>query len=580
MRPPRARTLAITAACTIALLSLTSPASLAPTLTTTHYSPSTIAFAHAATPSSTSPSSPLPIPPARPPLANRTFTSTSINSLITDLSSRILDPNLATLFSNTYPNTLDTTISHFSYNTTTHQPTSFIITGDITAQWLRDSMNQLLHYVPYASTDPLLRDLICGLIRRQASDILHDPYANAFNYNASSAGNQQDVRTPTMTPLVYEGKWELDSLCALLKLSYAYYTHMLPTDTQRCLFGSSDPNDDDDDDEIWLSAVALIVSTMQQQQDSTPVPSSSPYLFQRTTSVATDTLMLQGTGNTARRTGMIRSAFRASDDSTLFPFHIPANAMAVVELQHLAIMLTTFASNHPSSPQQQQQQQKKLQHHHMSSLAATATLLSSQINAGIQLYGIITPPPYILAQLPPALVTASSNRMYAYEVDGYGGQTLMDDANIPSLLSLPLLGYCNTDNTTNNDPIYALTRAFVLSELNPYFFSGKAGAGIGGPHVGLGYVWPMSLIVRAWTSVDDEEIMECLTRIVVSSVGTGFIHESFNRDNAMVFTREWFAWVNALFGGLVLKIAKDRPYLLFGSGDEEAKEEKRSVVVS
>lgn len=86
-------------------------------------------------------------------------------------------------------------------------------------------------------------------------------------------------------------------------------------------------------------------------------------------------------------------------------------------------------------------------------------------------------------------------KVFAFEVDGFGSAYFMDDANIPSLLSLPYLGYVD-----KNDPIYKNTRKFVLSEYNPYFFKGEAGEGIGGPHVGPGYIWPMSIIMRVYTS--------------------------------------------------------------------------------
>jgi hypothetical protein len=147
--------------------------------------------------------------------------------------------------------------------------------------------------------------------------------------------------------------------------------------------------------------------------------------------------------------------------------------------------------------------------------------------------------------------------VWAYEVDGYGNTLLMDDANAPGLLSLPYLGCCAI-----SDPVYQRTRAWVLSSDNPYFFRGKAGEGIGGPHQGLNYIWPMSILFRAFTSTDDQEIRTCLRTLRDTTAGTHFLHESFQKDNAEDFTRAWFAWANPLFGELILHLADTRPAIL------------------
>jgi meiotically up-regulated gene 157 (Mug157) protein len=147
--------------------------------------------------------------------------------------------------------------------------------------------------------------------------------------------------------------------------------------------------------------------------------------------------------------------------------------------------------------------------------------------------------------------------IYAYEVDGFGNQLLMDDANVPSLLSLSYLGCC-----TANDPVYVRTRSFVLSDDNPYFFRGKAGEGIGGPHVGLHMIWPLGIIMRALTSNDDKEILNCLRVLKNTHAGTGFMHEAFDKDDPKKFTRSWFAWANTMFGELIVKLHEQRPHLL------------------
>ena len=142
--------------------------------------------------------------------------------------------------------------------------------------------------------------------------------------------------------------------------------------------------------------------------------------------------------------------------------------------------------------------------------------------------------------------------IYAFEVDGFGNQLIMDDANVPSLLAMPYLG-----DVDINDPIYQNTRRFVWSEDNPYFFRGKAGEGIGGPHVGLDMPWPMSIMMRAFTSQDDNEIKACVQMLMDTDAGTGVIHESFHKDDANNYTRPWFAWQNTLFGELISKLVSE-----------------------
>ena len=151
-------------------------------------------------------------------------------------------------------------------------------------------------------------------------------------------------------------------------------------------------------------------------------------------------------------------------------------------------------------------------------------------------------------------------KIYAYEVDGFGNALMMDDANIPSLLSLPYLGAVEA-----NDPIYKKTRKFVLSEWNPYFFKGKAGEGIGGPHIGYDMIWPMSIMMRAFTSTDDKEIKKCVEMLMNTDADTGFMHESFHKDDPEDFTREWFAWQNSLFGELIVHLVDNGKLELLNS---------------
>jgi len=127
----------------------------------------------------------------------------------------------------------------------------------------------------------------------------------------------------------------------------------------------------------------------------------------------------------------------------------------------------------------------------------------------------------------------------------------------PNLLAMPYLGTID-----RNDPLYVRTRKFVLSDSNPYFFKGKAAEGIGSPHTLVNQIWPIAIIMRAMTSVSDAEIIQQLRFLKETHAGTGFMHESFDKDDASKFSRKWFAWANTLFGELILKIEKERPHLL------------------
>jgi len=382
--------------------------------------------------------------------------------------------------------------------------------------WLRDSTNQVLPYVPYINQDNHLRNMIEGVINRQIKNILYDPYANAFNKGNEGGGFMNDetyklgflnTRVPAMTLKLHERKFELDSLCAVIKLSYAYYQSSNRTN----IFLSQD----------WKNAMDIIVDVMKDQQKSS-TEGPIRYFFQRSATSPTDTL-LWGVGAPAKRTGMCKSPFRPSDDASTLPFPIAANAMAKVSLHQLAEILTKIGET---------------------SKVPDILDFANQIDKGISFYGISDHLNY--------------GKIYAYEVDGYGNKNFMDDANIPSLLSLPYLGYID-----KNDDTYQRTRQFLLSSDNPYFFSGSAGEGIGGPHIGLGMIWPMSIMIRALTSTSDTEIASCLQMLKLSSAGTGFMHESFNQDNASSYTRPWFAWANSLFGELILTLSKERPYLIF-----------------
>jgi len=271
--------------------------------------------------------------------------------------------------------------------------------------------------------------------------------------------------------------------------------------------------------------VEAILDTINVQQAGTDEDFDSPaYTFKRQTDVASDTLINKGRGVPAKRCGMSKSYFRGSDDATRLPFNVPANAFAVVELERVVTLLDALG---------------------YSTLAITAQALAAEINESILTHGVIQ---------------GSQGAYFAYEVDGFGSNYFMDDANIPSLLSLPYLGYVEQDN-----PVYLQTRKMVLSNRNPWFFKGSAGEGVGGPHQGTSMIWPMAIIMRALTSTDDDEIVDCLNMLASTNADMFFMHESFHRNNARDFTRPWFSWANSLFGQLIIKLAEERPHLIFKS---------------
>lgn len=458
------------------------------------------------------------LPDQRPAYSARNFHSAAIDDLIAQLTPLFADKDLATIFQNCLPNTLDTTI----YYTTPSPETvpsadldSFVITGDIDAMWLRDSMNQVLPYIPYASSDAALSYLIEGLINRQARSVSLDPFANAFNFNKSGAGHQSDNRYPPMTKGVFEGKYEIDSLSAFLKLSYWHWRYS-PEALAR--FVSAD----------WLSAVSTLLSTVSTMQEDTGRSENPPYLFSRGTTEALDTLIVQRRGPPCKPNGLTRSLFRPSDDAVTLPYNIPGNAMACVELQHLEDLLTS---------------------------ALQATFLTAPLRK--EAANILSRTEAIRTSLCNAVAGFVKEGVIPFEVDGFGSLYRMDDANLPSLLSLPVMGYMSSAN-----PTYATTRSYVLSAENPYFFSGPAGRGIGGPHEGVNLTWPMAIIMQAMTSNDNQEIADCLSMLTSTTANTGMMHEAFNVANANIFTRSWFAWANGLFGELVLQLIVTKPELV------------------
>jgi meiotically up-regulated gene 157 (Mug157) protein len=436
----------------------------------------------------------------RPPPGERRFRSDAVEETVRRVSADIADPEVAWLFSNCFPNTLDTTVD---FGTRGGSPDTFVITGDIEAMWLRDSTAQVWPYLPLTPHDPHLRELIRGVIHRQTRCILIDPYANAFNKEPGESPWKDDLTE--MKPELHERKWEVDSLCYPIRLAHGYWRTT----------GDTTPFDGE-----WLAAMELALRTFREQQRR---DGPGPYRFQRVTGWQTDTVAGAGYGNPIRPVGLIVSIFRPSDDATIFPFLVPSNHFAVVSLRQLGEMARTIRGRE--------------------GFASGCEALAAEVDAALAAHAVVEHPVH--------------GQLWAYEVDGFGNRHHMDDANIPSLLSLPYLGAC-----TPSYPLYRRTRAFVLSRENPYFFRGAAGEGVGGPHVGLEMIWPLGIIMRGLTSDDDDEISRCLRMLKETHGGTGFMHESFHQDDPNRFTRAWFAWANTLFGELILKVHRERPHIL------------------
>ncbi len=321
----------------------------------------------------------------RPAVAERKFRSAAVESYIVDTKRRIGDAELAALFENCFPNTLDTTVKPGTFE---GKPDTAVITGDIDAMWLRDSSAQVWPYLPLAAKDEALRALLEGVIRRQARCILIDPYANAFMADLSAATNLPwSLKDKTaMRVGVGERKWEVDSLCYPMRLAYGYWKQV----------GDARPFD-----ARWKDAMSLAVKTFRVQQRK---EGPGPYSFQRVSDVSTETLPAAGFGNPIKAVGLIASGFRPSDDACVFPFLVPSNLFAVTSLRQLAEMANAIF--------------------HDAALANEAEALADEVTEALVEH---------------AIAKTDQGDIWAYEVDGYGSQLLMDDTNVPSLLSLPYL---------------------------------------------------------------------------------------------------------------------------------------------
>ncbi|KAL8797237.1 MAG: hypothetical protein Q9182_007236 [Xanthomendoza sp. 2 TL-2023] len=484
---------------------------------------------------------PLSLPYQRPSPRCRTFSSPQVEKIIDDITSRMNDKDLARIFENAFPNTLDTTVrwhvdgksgksrrnggNEFDDGGHWDGPQSFIVTGDINAEWLRDSAHQLAQYQAVAKQDKQLENLILGAINTQVEFVIESPYCNAFqppppSQVAPVSNGQEDSVHPAYEPTkVFECKYEIDSLASFLALGNQFHKS---TGSKDFLHSR------------WYLAIDTLLGVLDAQAKPTFDPKTghfepNEYLFRRRTDAGTETLSLGGVGNPLNDgTGLIRSAFRPSDDATILGFFIPGNAMMSVELKRTAAMLRSVGKN---------------------KLAERLQARGESIEKGIWDHGVVTHKKY--------------GEVFAFEIDGYGSTIIMDDANHPSLLGLPLLGFIEKDNK-----VYQNTRRMILEQAgNPYYMEGRAFAGIGGPHIGLQHAWPMSRLVQVMTSDNDDEIIDAL-RDVRSSSRLGLVHESLHVERVTDYTRSWFAWANSVFAQAILDVAARKPHLLFGTGAE------------
>ncbi len=401
-------------------------------------------------------------------------------------------PELAPFFKGCFLNTIETTVTKLD------DGGYFVITGDIPAMWLRDSAAQLTHYIRYANEDENLKEIIRSVIARQAEFVCLDPYANAFNAVPNSHSHNDE--TDFYHDLIWERKYEVDSLCAPLYLAYQYYMATL---------------DDSIFTEQFRKMMYIIFEVFKKEQNHFQ---SSTYYFNRQNCPQTDTLPCDGKGNDVAYTGMTWSGFRPSDDRCVYGYLVPSNMMAVCALKKAAEMANIGYEDNK--------------------LESECRSLAFDIDEGIKEHAIYEHPKF--------------GEIYAYEVNGKGDIILMDDANSPSLLSAPYLGYVKKD-----DEIYQNTRKFILSINNPWYFEGRVAKGVGSPHTGNNKIWHIALTMQALTSSSIEEVEKCLSMIANSHAGTFLMHESFDKDDDTLFTRPWFAWANSLFAELLIRLVEN-----------------------
>lgn len=399
---------------------------------------------------------------------------------------------LAEMYSRCFRSTWETTLQRAD-------GTVFLVTGDIPAMWLRDSSAQVYHYLPHAKEIPEVADVIRQMLKRQFQYIVIDPYANAFNKepNGNKLHHDRTNWTDEQKRWIWERKYEIDSLCYPIRLAHGFWK---TTGDAGWL------------DETFLDAVRAILNVWETEQRHCEC---SPYVFERVVECPeSDTLANGGKGAPVAWTGMTWSGFRPSDDACQYGYLIPANFFARHALEQMGEIVAELAPD--------------------ASIQARIAKLHGEIDEGLRRYAVAHHEVF--------------GDVYAYETDGFGNYNLMDDANVPSLLSLPYLGCLSAD-----DEVYQNTRRMILSKANPYYFEGTAAKGIGSPHTPANFVWPISLCIQGLTSQSAEEIVRLTDMLEGIDAGTFLMHEGVNVDDAQDFTRPWFAWANSIFSEFVEK---------------------------
>ncbi len=473
--------------------------------------------------------------PGRPVFKN--FVSPAVETYIQDIKGKFKNQDLAKVFENCFPNTLDTTVEYDKQNNDT-----FVITGDIQAMWLRDSSFQVFPYLEFAKDDPDLRSMMLGLIKRHTKSILIDPYANAFNKDEAQSPWLYDTtykivdgkRVGAMNQKLWERKYELDS-----SLSTLFFAYNFNQNTGDFSF-LEDPE--------WFEALDKIILLVRNEMRSTEqedLAGGPEYFFQRKTEEAFDSLH-QGRGNPVNSCGLVKTMFRNSDDATVFSYNIPENALLVVTFENISIMLKNYLSlkNKTNVKVKGLLKNSEAFYLNIKKVIDDLTKISKGVRSSIYENGIFED-------------SKTGEKYFAYEVDCYGNHYFMDDPGYPSLISLSFFGFVDS-----SDPLYINTRKRVLSNRNPYYYTGSFGDGLGSSHTNRNFVWPLFTIMRILTSNDEQEIINSIDLLLKSANSTGYIHESFNINDVSQFTRSWFAWANSFFGYMINHVIKTRPHLI------------------
>lgn len=414
------------------------------------------------------------------------FDFSEMKRRVAEFSEKITNDKLKRMFVRCFYNTLETTTEKHPDGTV------YIYTGDIDAMWLRDSSAQVMQYLLFADVDADVRRLIKGLVARQCSFILDDPYANSFGKKINGNFEEDECEK---RPYVWERKFELDSLCYPLWLATKYYART----GDREIF-----------DGKFVAALNEIIRVFQTEQHH---KAQSTYYHYRPNEDPSFSVPCRGRGGDVAECGLVWSGYRPSDDPCQYGYFVPGNMFVSVVCKELLRLSDVIPLDNAQSD--------------------SLTRLCNEIDRAIAELCIYEHPKY--------------GKIYCYETDGLGHYNLMDDANVPSLLAIDYLGY-NADEVVKEN-----TRRFVLSRDNPYYYEGSCISGIGSPHTPADYVWPISVIMQCLTT-DDEDIINANVKMLMNSdAQTDMMHEGVHKDNDKEFTRSWFAWANSLFSLMILQ---------------------------